>query len=184
MVAQFVKCHTPDGSFALVATPDGVVASGWVDEPTQLMTLIHPSLRPSSITAHTAGHITDVVSEARQAVHQYYDGDLEAPSHIPTLTRGGPFVLAVWAALCRTRVGEQLSYSELARRAGNPRAVRAAASACARNPVALFVPCHRIIRSDGSLGGFGFGLAIKQSLLAREQTNTVSEGNMIGSAKL
>ena len=61
-----------------------------------------------------------------------------------------------------------LTYTEFARELGNPRAVRAAASVCARNPVALFVPCHRVLRSDGSMGGFAWGEAIKRDLLRRE----------------
>ena len=75
---------------------------------------------------------------------------------------------AGWAALRRIRPGSPLTYTEFARELGNPRAVRAAASVCARNPVALFVPCHRVLRSDGSMGGFAWGEDVKRSLLERE----------------
>ncbi|MFN3925139.1 MAG: methylated-DNA--[protein]-cysteine S-methyltransferase, partial [Pseudarthrobacter sp.] len=64
--------------------------------------------------------------------------------------------------------GQPVTYARYAELAGNPRAVRAAASACAFNAAALFVPCHRVIRTDGSLGGFRWGLPVKRSLLARE----------------
>jgi methylated-DNA-[protein]-cysteine S-methyltransferase len=64
--------------------------------------------------------------------------------------------------------GTTVSYADLAARAGAPRAARAAASACARNAVCLFIPCHRVVRSDGSLGGYYYGLATKRSLLAHE----------------
>lgn len=84
--------------------------------------------------------------------------------------QGTPFQQRVWKELLRVPRGKTISYAELARRAGKPRAVRAAASACARNPVALVVPCHRVISSDGSLGGFGWGLDRKKKLLEMEQT--------------
>ena len=68
----------------------------------------------------------------------------------------------------RCAPGTTVSYAELAARAGGPRAVRAAGSACARNAICLFVPCHRIVRSDGGLGGYYYGLATKQRLLEHE----------------
>jgi AraC family transcriptional regulator, regulatory protein of adaptative response / methylated-DNA-[protein]-cysteine methyltransferase len=82
--------------------------------------------------------------------------------------QGTPFQQKVWRALRRVEAGKTVSYSELARRAGAPRAVRAAASACARNPVALFVPCHRIVRRDGGLGGYAGGIEHKRRLLELE----------------
>ena len=81
---------------------------------------------------------------------------------------GTSFQRRVWQAIARIPRGQVISYGELARRAGNARAVRAAAGACGANPVPLLIPCHRVIRSDGSLGGFGGGLAMKRKLLARE----------------
>ncbi len=75
---------------------------------------------------------------------------------------------AGWTALRRIAPGRPLSYAEFAVALGQPTAVRAAASICARNAPALFVPCHRVLRSDGSLGGFAWGLDVKRSLLDRE----------------
>ena len=75
---------------------------------------------------------------------------------------------AGWDALRWIAPGRPLSYTELAVALGSPRAVRAAAAICARNAPALFVPCHRVCRSDGGLGGFAWGLEVKQALLARE----------------
>ncbi|NGP53505.1 methylated-DNA--[protein]-cysteine S-methyltransferase [Thioalkalivibrio sp. XN8] len=92
-----------------------------------------------------------------------------APGPLPPLDLGGTdFQRRVWRAIARVPRGEVISYTELARRAGNPRAVRAAAQACGANPVPLLVPCHRVVRSDGSLGGFGGGLPMKRKLLSRE----------------
>lgn len=75
---------------------------------------------------------------------------------------------AGWAALRAIEPGHPLSYAEFAAALGQPSAVRAAASVCARNAPALFVPCHRVLRSDGSLGGFAWGVEVKRGLLARE----------------
>jgi methylated-DNA-[protein]-cysteine S-methyltransferase len=82
--------------------------------------------------------------------------------------KSGPFRVHAWDVLRLVRPGSPVTYTEYAGLAGNPKAVRAAASACAFNAAALFVPCHRVIRTDGSLGGFRWGLVIKESLLARE----------------
>jgi AraC family transcriptional regulator of adaptative response/methylated-DNA-[protein]-cysteine methyltransferase len=86
----------------------------------------------------------------------------------PLDLRGTPFQNKVWSAMQSVTSGETCSYKELARRAGRPRAVRAVANACARNPVAILVPCHRILRHDGGLGGYGCGLDCKRALLKAE----------------
>jgi AraC family transcriptional regulator of adaptative response/methylated-DNA-[protein]-cysteine methyltransferase len=83
--------------------------------------------------------------------------------------RGTEFQQQVWQALQTIPSGEVISYAELARRAGRPKAVRAAASACGANPVAVLVPCHRVLCSNGELGGYNGGVAIKKALLAHEQ---------------
>ncbi len=83
--------------------------------------------------------------------------------------RGTPFQLAVWDQLCRIPYGETISYGELAKRVDRPGAARAVGSANGQNPIAIIVPCHRVIGADGSLTGFGGGLPWKRWLLAREQ---------------
>ncbi|HEV8078648.1 MAG TPA: methylated-DNA--[protein]-cysteine S-methyltransferase [Marinobacter sp.] len=83
--------------------------------------------------------------------------------------RGTEFQQQVWQALQSIPLGDVISYAELARRAGRPKAVRAAASACGANPVAVLVPCHRVLCSNGDLGGYNGGVAIKKALLAHEQ---------------
>lgn len=87
---------------------------------------------------------------------------------LPLDLRGTAFQHRVWDALRRVPPGETLSYAELARRVGSPRGARAVARAVASNPVAIVVPCHRVVRSDGSSGGYRWGLARKRALLARE----------------
>lgn len=87
---------------------------------------------------------------------------------IPVRFEGTPFQIKVWEAMRQIPRGEVLSYTELAKRAGNMRATRAVASACGQNPCVVVVPCHRIIRRDGGLGGFAWGIPLKRSLLIRE----------------
>ncbi|MCI3181898.1 transcriptional regulator [Caulobacter sp. CCUG 60055] len=83
--------------------------------------------------------------------------------------RGTPFQQAVWRALRQLPAGTTVSYAELARRAGRPEATRAAAQACGANPLAVITPCHRVVRADGSLSGYRWGVERKRALLARER---------------
>jgi len=85
------------------------------------------------------------------------------------LTAGTKFQQAVWRALLKIPRGETRSYGWVAKQIGKPRATRAVGSACGANPVPIIVPCHRVIAGDGSLGGFGGGLALKRRLLALER---------------
>ena len=87
---------------------------------------------------------------------------------LPLDIRGTDFQLKVWAALQRIPAGETRTYSEVAAMIGEPKAIRAVANACASNPIPLIVPCHRVIRKDGSLGGYGLGLPRKIILLKSE----------------
>ena len=93
----------------------------------------------------------------------------ERPHDLPLDIKGTAFQEAVWRELARIPPGETLSYAALATRAGKPGAARAAGSACGANPVAILIPCHRAKRGDGSLGGYAYGLPIKEALLEREE---------------
>lgn len=88
---------------------------------------------------------------------------------VPLSLSGTDFQRAVWDQIALIPSGETITYRELAARAGRPEAIRAAASACGANPVPLVIPCHRVIASDGGLGGFIWGVDFKRGLLAREQ---------------
>jgi AraC family transcriptional regulator of adaptative response/methylated-DNA-[protein]-cysteine methyltransferase len=82
--------------------------------------------------------------------------------------RGTKFQRRVWDVLLRVPAGKTITYAALAARVGNPKAIRAVASACAANAIALAIPCHRVIRSDGTLSGYRWGIEVKRALLARE----------------
>ena len=87
---------------------------------------------------------------------------------IPLLPEGTKFQQAVWQALREIPYGQVRAYAEVARNIGHPTATRAVGGACGRNPIALFIPCHRVVRTDGSLGGFGCGIERKKWLLQHE----------------
>ncbi|MFI9485150.1 methylated-DNA--[protein]-cysteine S-methyltransferase [Promicromonospora sp. NPDC052451] len=172
---------TPDGPFSIIVSPvpapddvpgpdpAAVLAAGWTDDLDSLLALVHPTLRPVDGSRPAPSSATDgVLAEAADAVRAYYDGDHGAPGRVPVRQASGPFRTHAWDVLREVKAGERLTYSEYAARAGRPAAVRAAAGACAMNAAALFVPCHRILRTDGSLGGFRYGLPVKEALLSRE----------------
>jgi len=104
------------------------------------------------------------------ALRAYFGGDLTAIDGLPVATAGTPFQECVWRALRTIPCGETLSYGALARQIGRPSAVRAVGLANGANPVAVVVPCHRVIGSDGSLTGYGGGIERKRWLLAHERT--------------
>lgn len=103
-----------------------------------------------------------------QALSAYFDGDLTAPDNLPTATNGTPFQTRVWAELRRLRPGETQSYGGMSARIGQPAAVRAMGLANGANPIAIVVPCHRVIGANGALTGYGGGLHRKQWLLRHE----------------
>ncbi|MGO4453942.1 methylated-DNA--[protein]-cysteine S-methyltransferase [Arthrobacter sp. RAF14] len=161
-MADHTTLTTPDGPFTVIAQDGAVLASGWTADLEVLLPQVHAALRPAALhPVASLGALTD-------AVTAYYDGDLAAPMTVPVHQKSGPFREHAWDVLREVAAGRPLSYADYALAAGNPKAVRAAASACAFNAAALFVPCHRIVRTDGSLGGFRWGLPVKESLLARE----------------
>ena len=110
--------------------------------------------------------IVERVLNASGAARQALASDLAA---LPLDVAGTALQQRVWAALQRVPWGETRTYSDLAVAAGAPRAIRAVAAACAANPVAVVVPCHRIVRKDGALAGYRWGLARKRALLERER---------------
>ncbi|GAA1361282.1 methylated-DNA--[protein]-cysteine S-methyltransferase [Catellatospora chokoriensis] len=108
----------------------------------------------------------EVPAAAVAAVRAYFDGDLAALDAIAVHQHGTAYLAQCWDVL-RTLDGP-VSYARLAELTGRPAAVRAAAQGCARNQIALIVPCHRVLRTDGSLGGYRWGVEVKRWLLAHE----------------
>jgi methylated-DNA--[protein]-cysteine S-methyltransferase len=104
-----------------------------------------------------------------RALHAYAGGEVQAIDDIEVAQPGGEFHTLAREAMRRIPPGRTVSYAELAAMAGRPAAARAAAGACARNQVAVVVPCHRVVRGDGGLGGYAYGLDVKEALLAFER---------------
>jgi methylated-DNA-[protein]-cysteine S-methyltransferase len=152
---------TPDGPFTILADDDGhVLASGWTDDAEVVLARL--------ALAHRPDRIREGRTDAAAAARDYYAGDLSAIDEVAVRQYGTALQRSGWEGLRRIAPGRPLTYAQFAAALGQPAAVRAAASICARNAPALFVPCHRVLRSDGSLGGFAWGLEVKGSLLARE----------------
>lgn len=150
------------GSILVAATPRGVCAILLGDEPEALL----HSLQDRFPRAEMVGGDAEFEQLVARVV-----GLVEAPGtgiDLPLDIRGTAFQQRVWKALRDLPAGARTSYSELARRIGSPTAVRAVARACAANPLAVAIPCHRVVRSDGSLSGYRWGIERKQALLQRE----------------
>jgi methylated-DNA-[protein]-cysteine S-methyltransferase len=107
-------------------------------------------------------------AHVRAALDAYFAGRTDALRDLAWTSAGTPFQISVWRALCDIPVGETISYGELARRIGKPKAVRAVGLANGANPIGLVAPCHRVIGADGSLTGYGGGLHRKRWLLRHE----------------
>nr|WP_051407027.1 methylated-DNA--[protein]-cysteine S-methyltransferase [Nocardia sp. CNY236] len=174
--ADVAVADTPVGPFTVLVDSDGaVLASGWTSDAQLLRTLIHPALRPTRL------QYRDALGTVTAAVTAYHAGEVTAIDSIPVRQQSGPFSTHAWEVLRTVPAGSPLSYAELAARSGRPKAIRAAANACARNAVALFVPCHRVLRTGGALTGFRWGLPVKRWLLDHEHEGP---GQLIGSAAL
>lgn len=146
------------GTMLVAATDKGVCRLAFGEDRDALARRF-PSARLVEGDAAFEALLAEVVARVEQP------GDV---SHIPLDVRGTAFQEACWQALRAIPPGETRTYAEIAAAAGNPRAVRAAGSANARNHVAVLIPCHRVIRSGGELGGYAYGPAVKRELLRRE----------------
>jgi methylated-DNA-[protein]-cysteine S-methyltransferase len=154
---------TPAGPFTLVVADSGAVrAAGFTTDVPELVKLIHPKLVEPTEPA-------DDVGPAQAAVRAYFGGDLLALDSVAVEQRtAGEFMRHAWHVMREIKPGDPVTYSHYAELAGRPAAIRGAAAACARNAVALIVPCHRVFRTDGSLGGYRWGLPVKSWLLEHE----------------
>ena len=166
--ARYATVATPPGPFTVVVTDSGtrpatdvVLASGWTDDVADLLPVVHKSLRP--VWVERADWLP-----ALDAVQAFWDGEVTAIDGVEVRQRSGPFLQDAWEVLRTVPAGRPDTYAAFAIRCGRPAAIRAAANACARNAAALFIPCHRVLGSDGGLGGFRWGTAVKRRLLDHE----------------
>jgi methylated-DNA-[protein]-cysteine S-methyltransferase len=117
---------------------------------------------------------TEPLQNAVGQLEGYFNGNLQS-FDLPLRLHGTPFQLAVWRALQDIPYGETISYGELALRVGNPKGSRAVGLANGSNPIAIVVPCHRVIGTNGKLTGYGGGLCNKETLLALERKHVAAQ---------
>jgi len=153
---------TPAGPFWLAALGGTLVGAGFADSAPRLLARLEARFGP------LAPRATDDPAGAITALRRFLAGDLAALDALPVDLGGTPFQRDVWRALREIPAGSTITYSELARRVGRPRAVRAVGAANGANPVSVVVPCHRVVGKDG-LRGYAGGLARKEWLLAHEK---------------
>ena len=157
------RIATPLGEVLLVTDGEGAVrALDFADYEDRMNRLL---VRHAPKAERVAGRAPAAV---RDAVVAYFAGDARALDGLTTRTGGTDFQKAVWAALRAIPAGETRSYGQLAAAIGSPKAVRAAGLANGQNPIAVIVPCHRVIGANGTLTGYAGGLERKKWLLAHE----------------
>jgi AraC family transcriptional regulator of adaptative response/methylated-DNA-[protein]-cysteine methyltransferase len=157
-VIRWAVVTTTLGPMLVAASPKGLCRLAFNEGEADLLARF-----PQADLVSGGADFTTLLSDVVAAVETGGDS-----SHIPLDLHGTPFQQAVWRALRAIPSGETRSYAEIAAAVGKPGAVRACGSANGANAIAVLVPCHRVIRSDGGLGGYAWGLDIKQRLLARE----------------
>lgn len=159
---KFAVGQSSLGAILVASSAKGVAAILLGDDPDELVR----NLQDRFPKAHLMGADRDYEAMVARVV-----GLIEAPQiglDLPLDVRGTAFQQRVWQALQEIPVGEAASYAEIAQRIGCPKAVRAVASACAANNLAIAIPCHRVVRKDGSLSGYAWGIERKRALLDRE----------------
>lgn len=165
-IIQYQFYQTPMGTLLLVAEDEAICLSHFGANRRELLTMLSRTFSKASPKSSLSE--TSLPNNITQALDHYFKhGVLNKVFNTPNL--GTEFRRAVWEGIKQIPPGSTQSYSELAQAIGHPRAVRAVASACAANPLAVLIPCHRVIRADRGLGGYRWGLERKQSLLALEE---------------
>jgi len=159
----YATADSPFGKLLLAQTPRGLVRLGLPSQDSdELLTDLAARVSPRVVEAPAQ------LDEVRRELDLYFDGKLQS-FELPLdwrLSHG--FRLQVLRAIAQIPYGQTRNYTEMATRAGNERAVRAAGSACGSNPIPLVVPCHRVLRTSGALGGYAGGLPMKEALLELE----------------
>lgn len=161
MTIRACTYETPVGPLTVLADDDEVVVAAGFCATDDLV---------ERLPEHDRSDVEpiDRLGTTHQPILDYLDGDLTALGRIPVRQSGTELQQTVWNRLGDIPPGQTRTYAELADESGNPRAVRAVGTACGRNLIAPFVPCHRVLRSDGSLGGYVYGLDVKRWLLEHE----------------
>jgi len=168
-IIAFACRNTSLGLLMMAATDQGVCFAEFGDEETALKAQLQKEF-PKALLSPSHARESSELDAWMIALEMHLSQNTPCPD-VPLDIRGTAFQTRVWKLLLSVREGEVVSYTELATRLGEPKAVRAVASACGRNRIAVLIPCHRVLRSDGSLGGYRWGLDRKKRLLAKERSS-------------
>jgi len=152
---------TPIGNLYLIADQQILLAAGFSGFD-DLISRLSPT---DSVREIEQVNEIPVISEL---ISDYFSGDISSLNSIKVRQPGAPFYQSVWKEMRKVPVGKTWSYSDLAKRAGSAGAVRAVGTACSSNLIAAIVPCHRIVKSGGSLGNYAYGVEVKEWLLKHE----------------
>jgi methylated-DNA-[protein]-cysteine S-methyltransferase len=156
---------TPAGEMIVIADSEGNLrVIDWTEHEARMKQLLDQQYGKGTYTLTPARDPGGLSS----AMRSYFKGDRAVIDKLPVKTAGTPFQRSVWKALRKIKCGTTISYAELAKRIGRPKAVRAVGLANGQNPISVVVPCHRVIGSNGSLTGYGGGLPRKKWLLEHE----------------
>jgi methylated-DNA-[protein]-cysteine S-methyltransferase len=156
-------CGSPFGKISIYSSETGIVRMTWEDISQEFL-----SKKGLSRNRNTKWHQAHpILKEAFLQLDSYFNKQLKVFS-LPFDLRGTPFQLKVWENLCKIPYGKTWSYYDLAKAVGNPKSVRAVGRINAQNPIPIIIPCHRVIRKNGNLGGYSGGLVIKDWLLRHE----------------
>ena len=170
-IIHYVVRDTSLGLVAMAATEQGICFVEFGDDAPGLFARLKAEFPEASVSPATAfGKASDhpELETWIDTLAQHLDAGADLPD-LPVDLRGTEFEVLVWNSLRAIPEGEAIGYRKLAETIGRPNSVRAVASACGRNRIGVLIPCHRVLRSDGQLGGYRWGLSRKQALLDSEQ---------------
>lgn len=167
LVLSRESISSPLGTLFVITDQDGNLrAVDWEEYEPRLNLLLNRHYAKQGFKLNTAP--SDKLSNAAKSLKDYFEGNLNALDNLPVRTGGTTFQKQVWAALRTIRLGTTLTYGDLAKQIGNPKAVRAVGLANGSNPIGIVVPCHRVIGSNGKLTGYAGGVDKKKWLLEHE----------------
>jgi methylated-DNA-[protein]-cysteine S-methyltransferase len=160
-VLQASTLKTPVGTLYLISHEQVLLAAGFKSLNDLITRLSEEDSALEVKNVKQIAKISDLISD-------YFDGDINAINSIEVRQPGAKFSQNVWKSLRKIPAGKTWSYAELAKRSGSPDAVRTAGTACGNNLIAPIIPCHRVVKSGGALGNYGYGVKIKEWLLRHE----------------
>lgn len=171
MSIHYTIVDSPLGRLLVAGTERGICQVSFGEDDARLVDELHKEFSAAQIRRDEAALAAWV-----SAIVNYLQG--QRPSlDLPLDVQATAFKMRVWEELRHIPYGQTRTYSQVAQAIGHPKAVRAVANACATNPAALVTPCHRVLRKDGSLGGYRWGLERKQKLLQMEKSHPAADDN-------